>query len=166
MGARAHTRSRTTQARRASGKDAPAAGDGRASVWHHQSPHGCHALSDEDTAASCLRDGAARTRLQSHPCHEHHGYSARLWPRSGHSQPLTSVRPVCQPGRAFPHDQDPKATSASIVPSCRLSCQVVSLGDFRWSEMQEPGPRCPSMSASVTWAQSCQGAVIGGRTEL
>ena len=33
------------------GENAPAAGDGRASVRHHQSPHGRHALSDEDTAA-------------------------------------------------------------------------------------------------------------------
>ena len=76
-----------TQARRASGKDAPAAGDGRASVRHHQSPHGCHALSDEDTAASCLRDGAARTRPQSHPCHEHHGYRAAYGRDQGIANP-------------------------------------------------------------------------------
>ena len=58
-------------------------------------PDGCHALSDEDTAASCLRDGAARTRLQSHPCHEHHGYRAAY----GRDQGLANPSPA-SPGPA------------------------------------------------------------------
>ena len=39
----------------------------------------------------------------------------------------------------------------------------VSLGDFRWSEMQEPGPRCPNMSASVNVGTKLSGS---GSTQL
>ena len=59
---------------------------------HHQSPHGCHAFSNEDTAASCLRDGATRTRLQSHPCHEHHGHSATHGRDEGIVEPEKMLR--------------------------------------------------------------------------
>ena len=62
----------------------------RASVRHRQSPHGCHALSDEDTAASCLRDGATRTRLQSHPRHENHGHRAAY----GRDQGIANTSPT------------------------------------------------------------------------
>ena len=73
MGARACSRSRAAPARRASGEDASAARDGRASLRHDQGPDGRNPLPDEDAATGCHRDGAARARLQSHARHEHHG---------------------------------------------------------------------------------------------
>ena len=45
----------------------------RASLRHDQGPDGSNPLPDEDAAKGRHRDGAARSRLQSHPGHEHHG---------------------------------------------------------------------------------------------
>src|SRR5437588_5786085 len=73
MGARAHSRGGAAPARRASGEDASAAGDGRASLRHDQSPDGSNTLPDEDPATGGYRDGIARPGLQSHARHEHHG---------------------------------------------------------------------------------------------
>jgi hypothetical protein len=76
VGARAHTRSRATPTRRASGEDAPAAGDRRTPLRYAKDEDGGDALPDEDAAAGRLRDGAARIGLQSHSRHEHHWHSA------------------------------------------------------------------------------------------
>src|ERR1700730_14672251 len=76
MGTRTHPRSRSTPARRASGEDAPAARDGRASPRHDQGSDGSYALPDENAPEGRLRDGAARAALQSHARHEHHGHPA------------------------------------------------------------------------------------------
>src|SRR5262249_51885034 len=43
---------------------------------HAEDEDGGDALPDEASAQGRHRDGAARTRLQSHPRHEHHGHSA------------------------------------------------------------------------------------------
>ena len=119
MGTRAHSRSRSTPARRASGEDAPAARDGRASVRHHQGQDGSNPLPDEDPATSCLRDGAARAGLQSDPGHEHHGHSAAHGRDEGLAKPekrlLNAFRPKLlrfdTSGKAFLHNQDPKRSS-------------------------------------------------------
>src|SRR5262249_8318835 len=50
--------------------------DGRTSLRHAEDEDGGDALPDEASAQGRHRDGAARTRLQSHPRHEHHGHSA------------------------------------------------------------------------------------------
>src|SRR5262249_57638150 len=71
MGARAHPGGGAAPARRASGENAPAAGDGRASLRHDQGPDGCNTLPDEDPATGGHRDGTARPGLQSHARHEH-----------------------------------------------------------------------------------------------
>src|SRR6266566_3650439 len=76
MGARAHSRGGAAPARRASGEDASAAGDGRASLRHDQGPDGSNTLPDEDPATGGYRDGIARPGLQSHARHEHHGHPA------------------------------------------------------------------------------------------
>ena len=68
---------------------------------HNQSPHWCHALSDEDTAASCLRDRATRTRLQSHPRHEHHGHRAAYGRDQSIANTSPTPHPVCQSARRF-----------------------------------------------------------------
>ncbi len=53
--------------------NAPAPGDRRASLRHHQDVDGSNPLSDE-TAKKCpYRDGPERARLQSQTGHEHHG---------------------------------------------------------------------------------------------
>ena len=70
MGARARSRGRAAPAR--SGKDAPAARDGRASLWHDQGSDGRNPLLDEDAAQGRRRDGAARAGLQSDARHEYH----------------------------------------------------------------------------------------------
>src|SRR5262249_52731304 len=64
------------RAGRASGEDAPAARDGRASLRHDQGPGGSRTLPDEDAAPGCRRDGTARAGRQSHASHEHHGRPA------------------------------------------------------------------------------------------
>jgi len=69
-------RSSAASPRRAFGEDAPTARDGRASLWHDQSPDGSNALSDENAAAGRLGDGAAPIGLQSHPRNEHSGHPA------------------------------------------------------------------------------------------
>src|ERR1700685_3212291 len=56
VGARAHTRSRATPTRRASGEDAPAAGDRRTPLRYAKDEDGGDALPDEDAAAGRLRD--------------------------------------------------------------------------------------------------------------
>jgi hypothetical protein len=71
-------------------EDAPAARDGRASVRNYQGQDGSNTLPDEDTATSSLRDGAARTGLQSDPCHEHHGHSAAHGRDEGLAKPEKS----------------------------------------------------------------------------
>src|SRR5437588_4048998 len=76
MGARAHSRGGAASARRTSGEDAPAAGDGRASLRHDQGPDGSNTLPDEDPATGRHRDGIARPGLQSHARHEHNGHPA------------------------------------------------------------------------------------------
>ena len=86
MGARACSRGRAAPARRASGEDAPAARDGRASLRHDQGPDGRNPLPDEDAATGCHRDGAARARLQSHARHEHHGRPTAHGGDAGHSR--------------------------------------------------------------------------------
>src|SRR5262249_21738096 len=57
----------------ASGEDAPAARDRRASVRHDQGADGSDTLFDEEAATGCRRDGAARAGLQPHARYEHHG---------------------------------------------------------------------------------------------
>ena len=82
-----HSRSGSTPARRTSGEDAPATGDGRASLWHHQGPDGRNPLPDEDVATGRRRDGAARPGLQPHPRHEHHGHPAAHGGDEGIAEP-------------------------------------------------------------------------------
>jgi Transposase DDE domain len=65
-----------TTARRASGEDASAAGNGRTSLRHHQGQDGSDTLPDEDAAAGRLRDGPACSGLQSDPRDEHHRHPA------------------------------------------------------------------------------------------
>ena len=55
---------------------AAAPGDGRTSLRHSEDANGCNALLDEAPSQGGHRDGAARTRLQSHPRHEHYRHSA------------------------------------------------------------------------------------------
>jgi hypothetical protein len=55
---------------------AAAPGDGRTSLRHSEDADGCNALLDETPSEGGYRNGAARTRLQSHPCHEHYRHSA------------------------------------------------------------------------------------------
>src|SRR6516165_699422 len=55
---------------------ASASRDGRTSLRHAEDEDGGDALPDEASAQGRHRDGTARTRLQSHPRHEHHGHSA------------------------------------------------------------------------------------------
>ncbi len=77
-------------ARRASGEDASAARDGRASLRHDQGSDGGYPLPHEDTATGRQRDGATRTRLQSHPRHEHHRH-----PDTHHSdEGIVSIRKI------------------------------------------------------------------------
>src|SRR6266700_4367120 len=83
MGARAHSRGGAASARRTSGEDAPAAGDGRASLRHDQGPDGSNTLPDEDPATGGYRDGIARPGLQSHARHEHHGHPAAYGSNEG-----------------------------------------------------------------------------------
>src|SRR4029077_3002067 len=66
-------RSRAAPARRASGKNAPAARDGRASVRDAQGADGSNPFPYEDAATRRHRNGASRPRLQSNPRHQHHG---------------------------------------------------------------------------------------------
>ena len=68
-----------------------------------------------DTATSSLRDGAARTGLQSDPCHEHHGHSAAHGRDEGLAKPEKSSLSATGPrsrrfdtsGKAFLHNQGP-----------------------------------------------------------
>src|SRR6266702_5048166 len=55
---------------------APASRDGRTSLWHIEDEDGGDPLPDETSSECRYRDGAARTRLQSHPRNEHHGHPA------------------------------------------------------------------------------------------
>jgi transposase len=102
-------------ARRASGKDAPAARDGRASLWHDQGPDGRNPFPDEDVATGCHRDGAACPGLQSHTRHEHHGHPAAhdgderiAKSKKDHASPHRQGRDAFNTSaRAFLHNQDP-----------------------------------------------------------
>ncbi len=68
------TRGRPKAARRASGENAPAARNRRASLWHHQALDGINALPDEDAETGRHRNCLARAGLQSQTRHEHHGH--------------------------------------------------------------------------------------------
>jgi hypothetical protein len=46
------------------------------SLRHSEDADGCNALLDETPSEGGHRNGAACTRLQSHPCHEHYRHSA------------------------------------------------------------------------------------------
>jgi len=76
LGARARHGGRATAAGCESACDATAPRDGRTSVWDAEDAHGRGALLDEAFAEGRHRDGAARTRLQSHARDEHPGRDA------------------------------------------------------------------------------------------
>jgi hypothetical protein len=67
----------------------------------------------EDAAAGRLRDGATRSRLQSHPRNEHHGHPAAHGGGQNRLTTQTSYEklPNCPAARAFLHGQDPFQTS-------------------------------------------------------
>src|SRR5262245_22657937 len=80
---------------------------------HAEDEDGDDALPDEASAQGRHRDGAARTRLQSHPRHEHHGHSAAdgrhpgiVKSRTRLASPARAV--LTSSGKTFLHDQDPK----------------------------------------------------------
>src|SRR5438132_8955171 len=72
MGAGACARNRAAASRCEPAGDAPAARDGRTSLWDAQDADGRDTLSDEAPAEGCDRDGPARTRLQSHARDEYY----------------------------------------------------------------------------------------------
>jgi len=93
-----------TTARRASGEDASAAGNGRTSLRHHQGQDGSHTLPDEDAAAGRLRDGPACSSLQSDPRDERHRHPAA---DGGHPSIVKAGKAarIATPPRSWPLQQ-------------------------------------------------------------
>ena len=71
LGERTRSRGRPATARRASGEDAPAARNRRASLWDNQVLDGINPLPDEDAETGRHRNGLARAGLQFQTRHEH-----------------------------------------------------------------------------------------------
>src|SRR5262245_57944265 len=75
------------------------------SLRHAEDEDGGDALPDEASAQGRHRDGAARTRLQSHPRHEHHGHPAPHGSDHGIVRPEKVKRPTrerCQECKFLP----------------------------------------------------------------
>src|SRR6266702_6449481 len=137
MGARAHSRGGAAPARRASGEDAPAARDGRASLRHDQGPDGSNPLPDEDAATGCRRDGIARAGLQSHARHEHLGRPAAHGSNEGivvaDTRPSAVAEPLKTPGIRF------RSTSRPKEPPIRKNDRAWPPRRDRGASMLPPG---------------------------
>src|SRR6266705_1599665 len=168
MGARAHSRGGAASARRTSGEDAPAAGDGRASLRHDQGPDGSNTLPDEDPATGRHRDGIARPGLQSHARHEHNGdpaahggdegiVIANLRPSPGAEPPKTARirarRPSRRKNRQSHQNDCARSTSrgraAAMLPPGRFYTTKTQNGPRR-SFM---GPAQPAVRGSLVSAK-------------
>ena len=71
------------------------------SMSTYSKPYNAGSTSTRRRCAGGGRDGATRTRLQSHPRHEHHGHRAAYGRDQGIANTSPTPRRVCQSARRF-----------------------------------------------------------------